>query len=72
MASYRYKELSDTQLDIVGINEEVVATVEKGVDSLWRIVPVPNWVHDDELNFGPFRSAEEAFEELGAVQADQS
>ncbi|MFC5339078.1 hypothetical protein [Leucobacter denitrificans] len=72
MELLRYKAISDTQFDIVGRDEAKLATVECGEDSLWRIFPQANWTRPDGLNAGPFETSEAAFEEIGAVTADQS
>ncbi len=72
MGTFKYKEFSDDKFEIVGKDEVIVATVERGEDNLWRILPKNNWSHHRELDFGPFNSNEEAFEALGAAQADQS
>lgn len=73
MATLKYREFTDTEFEIVGRNEEVLATVERGEDGLWRILLKPVWVQQfGDLNFGPFSTSDEAFEELGADTADQS
>ena len=72
MVSLRYRAFSESKFEIFGKDEITVATVERGEDNLWHILAKPHWVPDDGFNFGPFNSNEEAFEELGAVTADQS
>ena len=72
MVTLKYKEFSDAKFEVVGRDEVTVATVEKGEDGLWHILPRPQWERPDGFNDGPFNSSEEAFEEFGAVLADQS
>jgi hypothetical protein len=72
MMSYRYKVFSDSKFEIVGKDEVQVATVERGEDNLWHIIPSASWVRHDGFNFGPFDTSDEAFDELGASAADQS
>ncbi len=72
MALLRFKVVSDSQFDIVGRDEEKLATVERGENNLWRIIAERSNALPDGLNSGPFDTSEAAFEELGAVDADQS
>ena len=72
MSSFRYQPVSDSQFDIVGRDEVRLATVERGDDGRWRIVPEPDWAGHDGYSLGPFGTSEEAFEELDAVSDDQS
>lgn len=72
MNSMRYKEYLADKFEIVGKDEELLATVERDEGGQWRILPTPTWAAPAGFNFGPFSPEDEAFEELQAVPAEQS
>lgn len=72
MNSLRYKEYSADKFEIVGKDEELLATVERDEAGQWRILSKPTWAPPEGFNFGPFTSEDDAFEELRAVPAEQS